>query len=709
MSFGYMGGEYGGGVSFVDFNQDGWDDLTIPTGFGEPLRFFINNGGGFDEIDPLVENFTETKQVLWVDIDNDQDYDLYVTSKDVNRLYENTGSLVLVDITESSGFNDPTSQSFCCSWLDYDEDSFLDLIVSHRHSHLIGDITLYRNLGNNTFQDVTMEAGLVNLGNSVLAMATLDINNDGWEDIYVGQDYEAGNLVLLNNNGDGTFQNASAGNGGNVQNDSMSVTIGDYDGDGDMDIYVTNTSPGNSLLQNQGDNNFIDVAIDMNLVLYAFTWGAVFLDADCDMDQDLNINGINSGFMFENPGAGLPFIDQTFGWGFASDLYYSVGNAIGDIDNDGRPDIFKNGSSGDPSTLWRNEFNDNNFLTVELVAFESNSMAIGSLIEVVAGGQSQIVRLGCGEGFSSQNANRLFFGLGQESIVDEINVSWPNGLITSVTDVEVNQHVVLYELSCSDPSACNYNPEAGEEEFCLYQGCTDTEACNFNPDAGCEDDSCDYNCFGCTDPQAVNWDPGASIDDGSCFYSCTPLVFEIATDCWGFETGWSIAEVDGEIIAFNQPGEYESLTQYTWSGCIEDGCYELILTDTFGDGLAGSATGCEVDGYYELTLESGGVLVPMEDPNYGFEGTFSFCLPVIPGCADQLACNYNAEAEVDDGTCTYPGCTDPNAATFDPEAGCDDGSCLYPPSDCVGDLNYDQVIDVTDLLLFLTVFGTICD
>ena len=349
---GYGTGEYGGGISFVDFNQDGWDDLTYASGENDSLHFYINSENGFEKINSLVDNISEVKQVLWVDYDNDGDFDLYCTSHEQNKLYKNTGDLNFIDITASIGFTDPLSQSFNAVWLDYDEDSLLDLCVSHRTSFLEGHIKLYKNLGNDEFQDVTAIAGLSNLGNSVLAMTTFDMNNDGWEDIYVGQDYDAGNL-MLRNNGDGSFSNISASSNSAIENNTMTTTIGDYDGDGWMDIYVTNTPEGNTLLRNQGDETFAELAAPMGVDLFSFTWGAIFFDADNDMDLDLHVSSPSQNFIFENQGNGLPFIDVTSTWGLIGDNSYSVGNALGDYNQDGQVDFSENNSYQNTHTFWK--------------------------------------------------------------------------------------------------------------------------------------------------------------------------------------------------------------------------------------------------------------------------------------------------------------------------------------------------------------------
>jgi FG-GAP-like repeat len=407
--------DYGGGVSFADFNQDGWDDLTYTSGPGSPLRFHINTGGGYEEIAAPVNNTTETKQPIWVDYDNDGDLDLYVTSYQLNRLYRNDGNLSMIDVTASCGFDDPLNQSFNATWFDYDRDGYLDLMTAHRYSHLVGNLTLYHNLGNGNFEDVTDVAGVGSgMGNSVLAMASLDFNNDGWQDVYVGQDYQQGNL-LLKNMGDGTFMNIAASSNTNIENNTMTVAVGDFNNDGWMDLFVTDTGyDGCSMLVNNGDETFDDVATPMNTVLHEFTWGAVYFDADNDMDLDLHVDGKNnspwSSYMFENPGSGNPFGIVNESWGFGTDNARSIGCAIGDYDGDGYPELAKNCSYNTINTFWRNDFDEHHYLSIDLVGVESNMHAVGAVVWVTSGGVTQVRRVGCGEGFSSQNSYTQFFG-----------------------------------------------------------------------------------------------------------------------------------------------------------------------------------------------------------------------------------------------------------------------------------------------------------
>lgn len=213
---------------------------------------------------------------------------------------------------------------------------------------------------------------------------------------------------------------------------------------------------------------------------------------------------------------------------------------------------------------------------------------------------------------------------------------------------------------------------------------------------------------GCTDEQALNYDSTATIDDGSCDYPCTDVIFTLTTDCWPEEVGWSISNEAGEVVEEVVSGTYATEGGVEiWEGCVTYGCYVLSVTDTYGDGMYGSQwPGCEIDGDYGLTTPDGLVIFSMGDPDFGDEVTHSFCLPVVGGCTDADACNFNPEANVDDGTCYSPGdgcddgdestvldaynaececlgvpavlgCIDSEACNFMPEANVEDGSCYY--------------------------------
>lgn len=214
---------------------------------------------------------------------------------------------------------------------------------------------------------------------------------------------------------------------------------------------------------------------------------------------------------------------------------------------------------------------------------------------------------------------------------------------------------------------------------------------------------------GCTDANALNYNAEATIDDGSCEFPCQDVVMTITTDCWPEETGWSIVAADGEVLVDVPEGEYDGQdeTVIEWTGCVAEGCHELIVTDAYGDGMNGSMWGaCEVDGNMVFTTLDGAVLAALEEPNFGDQISFSFCLPAIPGCTDMAACNYDAAANANDGSCIsvgdacddgdentvldaiqedclcagvlpINGCTDASACNYAMDANVDDGSCVF--------------------------------
>ncbi len=156
------------------------------------------------------------------------------------------------------------------------------------------------------------------------------------------------------------------------------------------------------------------------------------------------------------------------------------------------------------------------------------------------------------------------------------------------------------------------------------------------------------------------------------------------TDCWGEEVGWTLQEENGgAVIASVAANTYGDLINYTSEFCLSEGCYDLIITDTFGDGMAGTLYGsCGVDGDYSVIGTDSGTLVQMGAANYGSGITENFCIVIatdILGCTNSSACNYNPSATTDDGSCILPdGCTNPSACNYNSTATCDDGSCILP-------------------------------
>ena len=454
---------WGNGITFHDYNNDGWDDITLTTETGEPLRFFKNMNGSFTEEVLLTPSITyQTKQVNWVDFDNDGDKDLFVTSNtDGNRLYENTGGMVLQDISVAAGFPITNMYTLGASWGDYNNDGYLDVFLSNYDVLFAIPNYLYKNNGNGTFTDVS---GLVDLSTeSYLSFcsAFFDFNNDGYQDIFVANDRVFNPNFLYKNNGDNTFTEIGLSSGAGIFMNAMSATIADFNRDGWFDIYITNTSEGNVFLKNNGNETFTDIAGSSGTLFNSFAWGSVFLDVNNDMDLDLYV----SGMLNANP-MSLPYEfyenndNETFsipsGSGFDIDDSSSFSNAIGDFNNDGKFDIVVSNNDDANIFLWENQTTTtNNWLKINLEGTTSNRDGIGSVIEIGINGEKQFRYTLCGEGYLSQNSKSEIIGLGTNTEVDYVKVTWLSGIEDVINDVAANQVLNILEgtgtLDINDP------------------------------------------------------------------------------------------------------------------------------------------------------------------------------------------------------------------------------------------------------------------
>jgi hypothetical protein len=277
-------------------------------------------------------------------------------------------------------------------------------------------------------------------------------------------------------------------------------------------------------------------------------------------------------------------------------------------------------------------------------------------------------------------------------------------------------------------------------------GCTDSDACNFNPEAVEDDGSCeafdacgvcggdDSSCSGCTDDAACNYDPEATVDDGSCISAGTQITFTLLTDDYPNETTWTLVDETGTTVISGGP--YGSnATTYSTDACLANGCYTLNVFDSYGDGLC-----CGYgEGSYELTDEEGTVYA--SGASFGDSDITDFCIESVSateGCTDSSACNYDPSADVDDGSCAefdacgvcggsgadsdgdgiadcneIAGCSDDTACNYNPES-TDESTCDYPslgfdcdgnPISCPEDLNDNGMVEVSDVLLLLSDFG----
>lgn len=455
-AYSYGTSTWGGGVSFADFDNDGWDDLTFASEAGTEIYFLKNNEGVFNSITfNGISNVFKTKQVIWIDYDNDGDQDFFVTGfEGANKFYKNDGNMNFTDISSTIGFFQSDLFTYGVSFADIDNDGDLDAFISNRDGDSDNQRNyLYRN-DDGTFVDITGPAGL-SLGSHLSFCSIIfDYNKDGFQDIYISNDKPDNLNILYKNNGDGTFEDVSEFSGAGIGINAMTTTLGDYNNDGWFDIYITNTPEGNQLLKNNGDGTFTNVADATATTFNSVGWGAVFLDADNDglldlyvsSDFDGSVGSFLSSAFYHQQNNNTFIIPENIG--FQDDTRISYTNAIGDIDNDGKPDIIV-GNDIEPNFLWSNKTeNQNNWLKVKLEGVVSNKDGIGNTIEINIDGQSQYRYTLAGEGYLSQNSFYEFFGIGNATEVDYVKVTWTaTGETETINNVTANQAIIIKEGS----------------------------------------------------------------------------------------------------------------------------------------------------------------------------------------------------------------------------------------------------------------------
>ena len=450
----------GSGVSVYDFNQDGLDDLTLGTEAGKDLGFYINEGGRFRKIDSPIENKELVKQILWVDYDNDGDPDLYVAAFDgINRLYKNKGDMQFADITEFSLLPLTVHRGYGAAFGDYNRDGWLDLYYVSRDipgsENFLNQNRLFENNADGTFKEVTLGANAGDLGKIPFCSAFIDINNDMWPDLYIANDKYSTNAMLLNNTRGG-FRDIAQASKTDFRMNAMCVNAEDYNNDGWTDIYVTNTTEGSKCLVNRTPKNeqgfilFEDVADSLGITYTGNTgWGSQFFDADNDGDLDLYVSGAvpdvkkTSSAFFENVGERFVTPDIK---SLRTDTTFSYANAIGDLNEDGYPDVVVQNNTPDKFFLWENySVQKNNYLKVKLEGVKSNKDGIGSRLDIYMGDSYQTKFTKCGSGFLGQNSLVKIIGCGNYTKVDSLVVTWSSGHIDKLMDISVNQTIDIKE------------------------------------------------------------------------------------------------------------------------------------------------------------------------------------------------------------------------------------------------------------------------
>jgi hypothetical protein len=484
----------GSGAAFLDYDLDGHLDLYVANGShvegiseGQPVRadegsrLYRNLGeAGFEDVtrEAGVSNRGAYGMgVAAADYDNDGDPDLYVCNYGLNALYRNNGDGTFTEVAGPAGVAGAESDNTVGAvWLDYDNDGLLDLYAGNYLDYdpeydyyyapdgfpppmaYTGQADrLYRNVGDGTFRDVTEAAGVYRPAGRMMGVGTADYDGDGRVDIYVSND--AMEDFLFHNEGGGSFSEVGFRAGvafsiAGEETSSMAVDFGDCDGDGRIDLFVSDIHY-SALYRNDGGGLFTDVTVAAGIAEPSGQydgWGASFLDYDNDGDLDIfKANGAMNHLyghedqLFENDGAGhYTDVSLELGSYFRREAV-GRGAAFGDYDSDGDVDVFVVNLHDRPVLLRNESPAGNAWLEVLLRGTRSNRDGVGARVAVTAGGRTRVAEKKSASGYLSTNDPRLHFGLGESETVDSIEVRWPSGTVQVLRDVPARQVLEVVE------------------------------------------------------------------------------------------------------------------------------------------------------------------------------------------------------------------------------------------------------------------------
>jgi hypothetical protein len=510
----------GAGVAFVDYDNDHWVDVLVLSGTrledgtraaarfppgAEPLsRLYRNNRDGtFKDVTRAagLNRVGWASAVCAADYDNDGWLDLFVTYYGANVLYRNRGDGRFEDVTAKAGL--PVTGirwGSGCTFVDYDRDGRADLFVAnylkfdldtapevgHGPNCLWKGVPvncgprglptdtnlLYRNNGDGTFSDVSERSGIAAVrGRYAMTATAADADGDGWPDIYVACDSTAS--ILYRNNRDGSFTDMAVESGvayseNGVQQAGMGMAVGDFNGDGLLDILKTHFADDiPALYRNMGKGFFEDLASAAGLGVQNrhVEWGAGMPDLDNDGRPDLlyvtgnvypEVEAVLPQYPQRGPRVvfknrdGASFDDMTARSGPGPLAPHSSrGAAFGDFDNDGDVDVLVFNMNEAPSLLRNDYTGPNHWIALKLEGTRSNRAAIGATVRLTAGGRTQAQAVLSQSSYYSHDDLRLHFGLGPATSADTIEVRWPDGRTEVLKDVRGGRVVEIKERQTS--------------------------------------------------------------------------------------------------------------------------------------------------------------------------------------------------------------------------------------------------------------------
>ena len=500
----YLVETLGSGVALFDYNNDGLVDVLLVNGSSLEIlsnpnlprassRLFRNNGDGtFTDVtkESGLINLGWGVGVTVGDFDNDGYRDVFITNFGTNALFHNNGNGTFTDVTRDAGL-EGGNWSTGCAWGDYDRDGRLDLYVARYVDFEIGRMPrpgtntycnyrgvpvacgprglpglpdlFYHNEGNGKFREVSRDTGVTDtIRGYGLGVVWLDFDNDGWPDIFVANDSMPN--YLWHNKGNGTFEEVAFEAGcalsadGRAQS-NMGIAVGDYDNDGWLDLFVTHFSEDYNTLYHNNHGKFEDVTYQAGMGTFGYrnlAWGAGFADFDNDGWKELFVaNGhiypqaIQAGNryfqenqLFRNLRDGRFDLIQREESGF-SDARSGRGAAFGDLGGDGRIEIVVNNIDSQPFLYKSARNSAGRWVRFKLIGVKCNRDAIGARISVSAGGLTQMDEVRSADSFASCSDVRLHFGLADATVVDKVQIRWPDGSVDQHTGLAANcEHIV---------------------------------------------------------------------------------------------------------------------------------------------------------------------------------------------------------------------------------------------------------------------------
>jgi len=491
----------GAGVAFIDYDNDGWQDILVVNGTDFPghgnrhttLALYHNNHDGtFTDVTRKAGLAVEMygMGVAVGDYDNDGYDDIFITALGQNHLFHNNGNGTFTDVTKQAGLWGPNEFSTSAAWVDYDRDGHLDLVVANYvqwspetdiycsldgktksyctpESYKGTSIRLWHNRSNGTFEDVTAKAGVFDSTSKSLGVATPDMNQDGWPDLLISDDTQPNKLYINNRNGAFTEKGVAAGvaySEDGIARGGMGVDAADYDRSGYPSVIITNfANQMVSLYHNERNGLLVDEAPESEVgrdTLLTLGFGCFFFDYDLDGWLDIyvadghiedSVERVQPRVHFAEP----PHVFRNLGNGKFADVTESLGKAFsaprvargaayGDINNDGALDLLVSTNAG-PALLFRNTGSTNHSLRIKLLGTKSNRDGIGTEVKVVAGSDAQSKMLCSGSSYLSSSELVLTFGLASHQQADTIELRWPSGQVDHLSNVPAGQIITVKE------------------------------------------------------------------------------------------------------------------------------------------------------------------------------------------------------------------------------------------------------------------------